>query len=64
VLGVLSHDDVLPDASTAELELVAKEVDCIAAGGESPTVAPADEWYINTYTNIIGHQEYVFFLLL
>jgi hypothetical protein len=42
------------------VELVAKEVDCIAAGGESPRVAPADEWYIN----IIGHQDFVFFLLL
>ena len=43
LLDVLSDEEILPDASTAELELVAKEVECIAAGDNVPTVARADE---------------------
>ena len=34
LLDVLSDEEALKDASTAELELVAKEVECIAAGGD------------------------------
>ena len=33
LLDVLSDEEALQDASEAELELVAKEVECIAAGG-------------------------------
>ena len=43
LLDVLSNEDALPDASAAELELVAKVVECIAAGGDLPTVAPANK---------------------
>lgn len=40
---VLSDEEKLPDASVSELELVAKEVECIAAGGDPSTLAPAQK---------------------
>jgi len=43
LLDVLSDEEVLPDTSTAELELVAIDVECIAASDDPPTVARADE---------------------
>jgi len=39
----LLDPEVLLDASAAERELVAKEVECIAAGGDLPTFALADK---------------------
>ena len=39
----LLDPEVLQDASAAERELVAKEVECIAAGSALPTLALADK---------------------
>ena len=44
LLDVLPDPEVLLDAIAAERELVAKKkVECIAAGGDLPKLAPADE---------------------
>jgi len=40
--ALCNEEEVIPDADVAELELVAREVECIASGGDPPTVAQPD----------------------
>jgi hypothetical protein len=43
LLDVLPDQEVLLDAIAAERELVARQMECIAAGGDLPKLALADE---------------------
>ena len=40
--ALCNEEEVIPDADVAELKFVATEVECIASGGDPPTVAQPD----------------------